>query len=225
MENHERDLLKLLLDAGALKFGQFTLKSGRDSPYFVNLGTLSTGERLAQAGEAYARAIHDAFGLDFDVVFGPAYKAISLAVVTCEALWRLYGANVGFASDRKEAKDHGEGGVVFGSEMKAGTRIVFVDDVISAGTSLRGSLRLLREHFGARIVGSLVAVDRQERGTRRLVSAVKEIESEFGIPVRAILRMRDVVEELHGKPFEGNVYIDRRLRDDFIAYQRRYGAD
>ncbi len=225
MDQTERDFLRLLLEAGALKFGQFTLKSGRKSPYFINLGSLATGERLAAVGEAYARTIHDKIGLDFDVVFGPAYKGIPIAVATCEALWRLYSADVGFASDRKEEKDHGEGGKLLGTEIGSASRIVYVDDVVSAGTSFRGSLRLVRDSFGAQVVGSVVAVDRQERGTRRLLSSIRELETEFDVPVHAILRMRTVVEELYETPFGGKVYLDGRLRDAFLTYQRLYGAE
>jgi len=225
MDQSKRTLLKLLLEAGALKFGEFTLKSGRKSPYFVNVGTLADGERLNVLGEIYARTINDRIGLDFDVVFGPAYKGIPIAVAASEALWRLYNARIGFASDRKEEKDHGEGGALFGTPITSSTRVVYVDDVISAGTSFRGSVKILKDRLGARLVGCVVAVDRQERGTRRLVSSVRELESEFGVPVHAILRMREVVEELYEKPFEGKVYVDRRLRDDFLAYQLRYGAE
>jgi orotate phosphoribosyltransferase len=225
MDPSQREFLKLLLDAGALKFGQFTLKSGRSSPYFINLGALSTGERLCAAGEAYARTIHDRLGLEFDVVFGPAYKGIPLAVATCEALYRLYGVSVGFTADRKEEKDHGEGGAIVGSALGPETRVAYVDDVISAGTSFRNTMRLVGGTFGSRVVGSVVAVDRQERGTTRLGSSVRELAGEFGVPIHAILKIREVVEELAEKPFEGTVHIDHRLRDEFLAYQHRYGAE
>ena len=220
MDENEKTLLRLLLEAGALKFGEFTLKSGRKSPYFVNVGTLADGERLNALGEIYARTVHDRIGLDFDVVFGPSYKGIPIAVATSEALWRLYNTRIGFASDRKEEKDHGEGGKILGTPIKNSTRVVYVDDVISAGTSFRASVKLLKDRFGARLVGCVVAVDRQERGTRRLVSSVRELENEFKVPVHAILRMREVVEELYEKSIDGKVYVDRRLRDDFLAYHQ-----
>jgi len=225
MDERQLRLLRLLLQADALKFGDFILKSGRRSPYFVNLGALYRGDQLAAVGEAYAETIAEKIGLDFDVVFGPAYKGIPLAVATAQAIWRLYNRQVGYCSDRKEEKNHGEGGRLLGAPIGPETRVVYVDDVISAGTSFRHSLRLLRDRLGAKIIGSVIAVDRQERGTKHLVSSVRELQAEFGVPIYAILRMREVVESLAEKPFEGKVYVDKELREDFLAYQRRYGVE
>ncbi|HNR98953.1 MAG TPA: orotate phosphoribosyltransferase [Planctomycetota bacterium] len=225
METSARQMLQLLLESQALTFGQFTLKSGRQSPYFVNLGGLCSGRALTILGEAYAEVIMAAFGGRFDVVFGPAYKGIPIAVAACEALWRRHGVAASYAADRKEEKDHGDRGLVVGAKLGADTRVVYVDDVISAGTSMRNTMHLFNTNFGCKVIGAVVAVDRQERGTSSPVSAVQEVERTYGVKVHAILRMRAVVDYLHATDVGGTRYIDDRLRDEIDAYLRRYGSE
>lgn len=224
MNVFERGFLTLLLQERALKFGQFTLKSGRQSPYFINMGCLNGGDALHAIGEAYARLIQERIGTDFDVLFGPAYKGIPLAVATCEALWRLYGVKIAYASDRKEAKDHGDRGCLLGADLGPSTRVVYIDDVVSAGTSMRHVLKLFSDAVGCTPAGAVVAVDRQERGMRSPATATREIETEFGIRVHALLRIRDVVEFLRTQDVGGARVLDDRLIDDFFTYLRRYGG-
>ncbi len=225
MNTSAQQMLRLLLESQALKFGQFTLKSGRQSPYFVNLGDLCSGRDLTVLGEAYAEVIKEAVGAEFDVVFGPAYKGIPIAVAACEALWRRFGIAASYASDRKEEKDHGDRGLIVGAALGADTRVVYVDDVISAGTSMRNTMHLFNTNFGCKVVGAVVAVDRQERGTSSPVSAVQEVQRTYGVEVHAILRMREVVEFLGTTDIGGTRYIDDRLRNDIHAYLRRYGSE
>lgn len=207
-----------------MKFGEFVLKSGRHSPYFVNIGILASGEAICTLGEAYADMLHAQLPGGFDTVFGPAYKGIPLAVATCQALWRKYGVKTSYVCDRKERKDHGDGGMTFGAPLTPESKVVFVDDVISAGTSLRQSIHMLTKDFKCHIAAAIVAVDRQERGTKTLKSALPEIEQEFGMRIFSILKIRDVVEAIKGKSINGKVHINDRLYDDFQAYQRQYGS-
>ena len=184
---YQRDFLDLALTKGALRFGEFTLKSGRVSPYFFNAGRIDSGAALAALGRAYAQAALDA-GIAFDMLFGPAYKGIALATATALALATLTERDVPLAFNRKEAKDHGEGGVVIGAPLAG--RVLIVDDVITAGTAIRESIALINS-AGATPAGILIAMDREERG-RGMQSAVQEVEAEFGVPVIAIARLTDL---------------------------------
>ncbi|HEX7915379.1 orotate phosphoribosyltransferase [Rudaea sp.] len=210
---HQRSFLDLALAKNALRFGEFTLKSGRVSPYFFNAGMIDSGAALATLGRAYAQAALDS-GIAFDMLFGPAYKGISLATATSIALADLAKRDVPVAFNRKEAKTHGEGGVVIGAPLKG--RVLIVDDVITAGTAIRESLALIAAH-GATPAGILIALDRQERGQGTL-SAVQEVEREFGVPVIAIARLAELF-----------ALIDTRVelavhREKMQAYQHAYAA-
>ena len=195
MQDYQRDFLALALQVGALRFGEFTLKSGRTSPYFFNAGLFNTGASLARLGRCYARAIAES-GIAFDILYGPAYKGISLAAVTSAALAEQQGMDLPYAFNRKEVKDHGEGGVIIGHPLYG--RVLIIDDVISAGTSVRESVEIIRAQ-GAEPAGVMIALDRQERGQARS-SAVQEVERSYGIPVRSILRLDDLVEYLATRP-------------------------
>jgi len=190
VQNHQRRFLDLALARDALRFGEFTLKSGRVSPYFFNAGRLDSGAALAEIGECYAHALDDA-GLEFDMLFGPAYKGIPLAASIAIALAGM-GRNVPFAYNRKEAKDHGEGGTVVGAKLQG--RVLIVDDVISAGTSVGESMQLIRA-AGATAVGVMISLDRQERGQGQH-SAAQEVELQHGIPVGSIVGLDDIVSYL-----------------------------
>lgn len=195
MLDYQREFLRFALDAGVLKFGEFTLKSGRKSPYFFNAGLFNSGGSLAQLGRFYARAIASA-GVPFDVLYGPAYKGIPLAAATSIALADLHDRDVPYSFNRKEAKDHGEGGNIVGSPLKGG--VLIIDDVVTAGTSVRESVDIIASQ-GARPAGVVIALDRQERG-RDERSAVEEVRERYGIPVFSIVTLADLIEYLQEGP-------------------------
>lgn len=213
MQDYQREFLDFALEVGALKFGAFTLKSGRVSPYFFNAGLFNTGGSLARLGRYYARAIVDS-GIAFDLLFGPAYKGIPLAAVTCAALADQHALDLPYAFNRKEVKDHGEGGDIVGSPLAG--RVLIIDDVISAGTSVRESVVIIRAH-GAVPAGVVIALDRQEVG-RNHHSAVQEVRDTFGIPVVSIVSLDHLIAYLSERPDTAKVL--ERIR----AYRRRYGA-
>ena len=213
MLQSQRAFLDLAIQRNALRFGEFTLKSGRVSPYFFNAGLFDSGAALALLGRAYADAAMHA-AIRFDMLFGPAYKGIVLAAITAAALAGQHGRDVPFAYNRKEAKDHGEGGTLVGAPLRG--RVLIVDDVITAGTAIRESLALIRAH-GAEPAGVLIALDREERGQGAL-SATQELEAEFGIPAIAIARLSDLRAYAADKPELASHHA--RLQ----AYRARYGT-
>jgi len=214
--------IDLLLTSGVLRFGDFTTKSGRKSPYFFNTGHFDSGERLGAVAKVYAEVIAAHFGNHVENLYGPAYKGIPLAVMTAYELSRRLGRDVSFTFNRKEAKDHGEGGLLVGRSYVGGERVVVIEDVITGGTSFGESLPLLRR-FGVDVVGVIVGVDRQERGqgTR---PALVEVSETYGVPATAIVTIRDVVERLHGREVLGKVWIDDTTRSRIDAYLEEYGA-
>lgn len=214
MRDYQREFLHFALEVGVLRFGEFVLKSGRHSPYFFNAGLFNSGARLARLGRYYARAILDS-GIDFDLLYGPAYKGIPLAAATCVALAEQHGLDLPYAFNRKEIKDHGEGGDIVGSPLQ-GRRVLIIDDVISAGTSARESLDIIRAHQ-AQPAGVVIALDRQERGQQGR-SAVAEVEQDLGLPVAAIARLEHLIQFLAEQP-DG-----ARMLDTIRAYQSQYGA-
>jgi len=193
MQDYQRDFLNFAVEKEVLRFGEFTLKSGRLSPYFFNTGLFNTGGSLAQLGRYYARAIVDS-GIEFDVLYGPAYKGIPLAAVTSAALYDEHQLDAAYAFNRKEAKDHGEGGVIVGHPLQG--RVLIIDDVISAGTSVRESVDIIRRENAAP-AGVVIALDRQERGQGDK-SAVQEVQQDLGIPVAAIARLQHLIEFIEG---------------------------
>jgi orotate phosphoribosyltransferase len=214
MELYQREFFRFAIDCGVLKFGQFTLKSGRISPYFFNAGLFNTGERLRRLGSYYAAALVRS-GVEFDLLFGPAYKGIPLAAATAIALAAEHGRDVPYAFDRKEAKDHGEGGVIVGAPLAG--RVVVVDDVISSGLSVQHSAGLI-EAAGARLAGVLVALDRQERGQGER-SAVAEVQARHGVPVVAVVGLDELVQYIEVD--EKNAGRAGSIR----AYRAQYGAN
>ena len=193
MQTYQRDFIRFAIERGVLRFGQFTLKSGRTSPYFFNAGLFDSGLALAQLGRFYAAAIVDS-GIDFDVLFGPAYKGIPLAATTAVALAEHHGRDLPWCFNRKEAKDHGEGGTLVGAPLKG--RVLIVDDVITAGTAIREVMQIIQDQ-GAQAAGTLIALNRQERGQGEL-SAIQEVERDFGMPVVSIVSLQQVLEYLAG---------------------------
>lgn len=197
MKPYQKEFIEFALANDVLRFGSFTMKSGRVSPYFFNAGMFKDGEAFARISDFYARAIHDDFQADFDLLFGPAYKGIPLATCASIGLRNNFNTNVAVSFNRKEAKDHGEGGMVIGTPLKD-KRILLVDDVITAGTTIRESVELATKE-GGKIIGIVIALDRQERGLRSNRSAIQEIEQEFGVKVVSIIKLDDLVEYLSGK--------------------------
>lgn len=213
MKDYQREFFEFAIECQALRFGDFTLKSGRVSPYFFNTGLFNSGRRLARLGQFYARAILDS-GLAFDMLYGPAYKGIPLATATSIALAEHHGRDVPYAFNRKEAKRHGEGGIIVGAPLAG--KVLIIDDVISAGISVRESVQIIQQ-AGATPAGVAIAIDRQERGEGP-TSAVQEVESAFGIRVVSIAGLSDLMSYLEGK--DGG----RRYLDAINAYRRQYGT-
>lgn len=217
-------LIDLLVAADVLRFGDFTTKSGRRTPFFIDMGRLRTGAQLSALGALYAEAIDAAFGTDVDLLFGPAYKGIPIAASTAVALARDFDCDVPFAFDRKEVKDHGEGGQLVGQPPRDGDRVVIVEDVTTAGTSVRECVPKLRAVApGCEVVGLVVSVDRQERGAGER-TALAELSDEFGLRAVSLATLDDVVTHLHGREVDGRVLLDDELADRIAAYRAEYGA-
>ncbi|MCF6282842.1 MAG: orotate phosphoribosyltransferase [Candidatus Polarisedimenticolaceae bacterium] len=213
MQKYQHEFLDFALSVDVLRFGEFTLKSGRISPYFFNAGLFNTGVSLARLGRYFAQAIVDS-GIEFDLLYGPAYKGIPLAAVTCAALAEHHNIDIPYSFNRKEVKDHGEGGNIVGSPLKG--KVLIIDDVISAGTSVRESVEIIRQH-GAIPAGVIIALDRQERGTGT-TSAIQEVEENFGMPVAAIVRLEHLIEYLEEKG-------DSASLTPINAYREQYGVN
>ena len=201
------------------------MKSGRKSPFFMNAGSYVTGSQLMRLGEYYARAIHETYGDDFDVLFGPAYKGIPISVVTAVAYSKLYGKEVRYCSDRKEEKDHGaDKGSFLGSPLQDGDRVIMIEDVTTSGKSMEETVPKVRGAADVEIVGLMVSLNRMERGIQSEKSALDEIKERYGFPTAAIVSMADVIEHLYNKPYNGKVYIDDALKAAIDAYYKEYGA-
>lgn len=223
MEAHKRDLIELMVDSGALRFGEFVGKSGRKMPYFIDAGRFRSGSHIARLGRCYARAIRERLGDGFDVLFGPAYKGIPLAVSAAAALHESFGHDVGFSFNRKEAKDHGEGGLFVGHVPRDGDRVVIVEDVITAGTAVRQSIGLLRDAAEVDLVGLVVGVDRLERGEADK-SALAELGDLCGMQAFAIATIDEVIADLRARAVGGRMLIDDEAYARIAAYRSQYGA-
>ena len=224
MEQYKQEFIEFMVDSEVLKFGEFTLKSGRKSPFFMNAGAYVTGGQLRKLSEYYARAIHDTFGLDFDVLFGPAYKGIPLAVSTCMAISELYGREIRYCSNRKEVKDHGDTGILLGSKLKDGDRVMMIEDVTTSGKSMEENVLILQAQADISITGLMVSLNRQEVGLLGHKSALDEIYDKFGFKASAIVTMEEVVEALYNKPVKGEILIDDALKKSIDAYYDTYGV-
>ncbi len=224
MEQYKQEFIGFMVDSQVLKFGDFTLKSGRKSPFFMNAGAYVTGTQLRRLGEYYARAIHDHYGLDFDVLFGPAYKGIPLSVATTMAISELYGREVRYCSNRKEVKDHGDTGILLGSKLKDGDRVVIIEDVSTSGESIEETFPIIKAQANVEIKGLIVSLNRMERGLESTKSALEEIKEKYGFETNAIVTMEDVVECLYNKPYQGSIYIDDVLKAAIDEYYEQYGV-
>lgn len=225
MEAYKKEFIEFMVDSNVLKFGDFTLKSGRKSPFFMNAGGYVTGSQLKKLGEFYAKAIHAQYGDDFDVLFGPAYKGIPISVVTAIAYSELYGKEIRYCSDRKEEKDHGaDKGSFLGSKLQDGDRVVMIEDVTTSGKSMEETVPKVRNAANVEIIGLMVSLNRMEVGLGGQVSALDEIKEKYGFEANAIVSMADVVEYLYNKPYQGKVYIDDELKASIDSYYEQYGV-
>lgn len=223
MEQYKKDFIEFMVDCGVLKFGDFVTKSGRKTPFFVNTGFYRTGKQLRKLGEYYAKAIANKYGFDFDILFGPAYKGIPLSVATSMAISEFYDKEIKYCSNRKEVKDHGDKGILLGSPIGDGDKVVIIEDVTTAGTSIGETMPILNAQGAVDVLGLVVSVDRMERGQGEK-SALKEIEEVYGIKTTAIVTMKEVVEHLYNKPYNGNIIIDDTIKNAIDAYYEQYGA-
>lgn len=224
METYKQDFIEFMVDSQVLKFGEFTLKSGRKSPFFMNAGAYVTGSQLRKLGRYYAEAIHDNFGDDFDVLFGPAYKGIPLSVATAIAYSELYGRDIRYCSNRKEVKDHGDVGILLGSSLKDGDRVIIIEDVTTSGKSIEETFPILREQADVEVRGLMVSLNRMEKGLGGTVSALEEIKEKYGFEARAIVTMQEVIGFLYNRPYNGQVYIDDTIKAAIDKYYETYGA-
>lgn len=222
MENYKKEFIDFMIECEVLKFGDFVTKSGRKTPFFVNTGFYRSGAQLSKLGKYYAKAIRVAFGDNFDILFGPAYKGIPLSVATSMALGEE-GVDVKYCSNRKEVKDHGDTGILLGSPIKEGDKIVIIEDVTTAGTSIEETLPIIKAQGNVDVLGLVVSVDRCERGQGEK-SALVEISEKYGIKTTAIVTMNEVVEYLYNKEVGGRIIIDDKLKSAIDDYYKIYGV-
>ena len=224
MESYKQEFIGFMVESKVLQFGDFTLKSGRKSPFFMNAGAYVTGTQLQKLGEYYAKAIYDNYGLDFDVLFGPAYKGIPLSVATTIAISRLYGKDVRYCSNRKEAKDHGDTGILLGSKLQDGDRVVIIEDVTTSGKSIEETFPILKAQADVEVRGLIVSLNRMEAGKGGEKSALDEIRELYGSDTAAIVTMEEVVECLYNKEYNGQIIIDDTLKSAIDTYYNTYGV-
>lgn len=224
MDGYKQEFIRFMVDSKVLKFGEFTLKSGRKSPFFMNAGLYVTGTQLKRLGEYYARAIHEHYGDDFDVLFGPAYKGIPLSVATTMAYGELYGKEIRYCSNRKEVKDHGDAGILLGSPIKDGDRVVIIEDVTTSGKSIEETFPIIKAQGNVEIKGLMVSLNRMEKGLGGKMSALDEIREKYGFEANAIVSMADVVDYLYNKPYNGEIIIDDTIKAAIDAYYAEYGV-
>ena len=224
MNQYQQEFINFMLDSQVLRFGSFTLKSGRQSPFFMNAGLYVTGGQLSKLGEYYARAIHDHYGLEFDVLFGPAYKGIPLAVATVTAIHQLYGVDIRYSANRKEAKDHGDAGILLGSPIHDGDRIVIIEDVTTSGKSIEETVPILRAQADVDIRGLIVSLNRMEKGTGEK-GALSQIREKWGFEANAIVTMTDVIEYLSSAEGKNTGLLDAARMEELKAYYETYGAE
>lgn len=230
MQDYKKEFIDFMVESQVLKFGSFTLKSGRQSPFFMNAGAYITGSQLQKLGQYYAKAIYENYGSDFDVLFGPAYKGIPLSVATVIAFSQLFGKEIRYCSNRKEAKDHGgDAGLLLGSSIKEGDKIVIIEDVTTSGKSIEETFPIIKAQCPdpdkIEIKGLMVSLNRQEKG-KGDKSALEEITDLYGFPANAIVTMGEVVEYLYNKPTgkDGKIIIDDKIKTDIENYYKEYGA-
>lgn len=216
---YKQRFIRFMVENGVLKFGEFTLKSGRKAPYFINTGNYKTGAQLARLGEYYAECIKNN-GIEAETLVGPAYKGIPLAVTTAVSLYEKFGIDLSYCFDRKEVKDHGEGGLFVGKQLEDGERVILIEDVMTSGKALREMLPKLRQAANVQIAGMVISVDRMEKGLQSDLSAVQEVFKEFGVKVYSIVTMADIIEAIESGVIEGREYLEKMKE-----YRKTYGVD
>ena len=219
---YKQEFIEFMVRAGVLTFGDFTTKSGRKTPYFINTGNYRTGSQILALGDYYAASIQQS-GEDFDALFGPAYKGIPLAVTAAASLFRVYGRDLPYCFNRKEAKDHGEGGSLIGHKPKAGDRVAIIEDVVTAGTAVRETVALFEQIADVTLTALFVSVDRMERGTGE-VSTLQELRDTLGLRVYPIVTVREIIDCLHNQKLDGRVVITDEMREKMEAYLALYGG-
>lgn len=224
MEQYKSEFIEFMVESDVLKFGDFTLKSGRKSPFFMNAGAYVTGSQLMKLGEYYATAIHENFGDDFDVLFGPAYKGIPLSVACVIAYAKLYGKEIRYCSNRKEAKDHGDAGILLGCEIKDGDRVMIIEDVTTSGKSIEETFPIIKAQGDVEIKGLMVSLNRMEVGLGGEKSALDEIHEKYGFEAKAIVTMEEVTEHLYNRECQGKIVIDDKMKEALDKYYAQYGA-
>lgn len=223
MEQYKKEFIEFMVDCQVLRFGDFVTKSGRKTPFFINTGFYRTGEQLRKLGQYYATAIKENFGLDFDILFGPAYKGIPLSVTTSVALSEMYDKNVGYCSNRKEEKDHGDAGILLGSPLSADSKVVIIEDVTTSGKSIRETMPIIKGQGVENVIGLCVSVNRMEKGTGEK-GALEEIGQTYGIKTTAIVTMEEVIEHLYNKPYKGEIIINDEIKALIDEYYDKYGV-
>ncbi len=223
IQQYQADFIEFMIQAGVLTFGDFVTKSGRNTPYFINTGKYRTGEQLTQLGRFYAAALIENLGKNFDNLYGPAYKGIPLAVTAGIALQQSHNHNVSITYNRKEAKDHGEKGTLIGHQYSGSEKVVIIEDVVTAGTSVRESMEILTANHSPKVAAVIVSVDRMERGQGQL-TATQEIKNQFGMPVFSITTVREIITYLHNRPVAGRILLDDVRKAQMESYLAAYGV-
>ena len=225
MEQYKKDFIEFMVDSDVLRFGEFTLKSGRQSPFFMNAGLYVTGSQLMRLGEFYATAVHENFGDDFDVFFGPAYKGIPISVATAIAYSKLYGKEIRYCSNRKEVKDHGDAGIMLGSPLKDGDKVVILEDVTTSGKSIEETYPIITAQADINIKGMMVSLNRLEQGLDcESETALTLVGEKYGFPVASIVDMNEVQEYLYNKEIKSRIIIDDNIRKALDEYYEQYGV-
>lgn len=222
MQDYKKEFIDFMIECDVLKFGSFTLKSGRRSPFFMNAGAYVTGSQLLRLGQFYARAVHENFGDDFDVFFGPAYKGIPLAVSAAIAYSELFGKEIRYCSNRKEIKDHGDTGILLGSKLRSGDRVIVIEDVTTSGASIEETFPIIKAQGDVQVKGLIVSLNRMERGKNSEKSALDEIQETYGFPAASIVTMRDVIDALD-KGDDSSI-ITREIKVALDEYYAQWGA-
>ncbi len=224
MQQYKQEFIEFMIDCKVLKFGDFTLKSGRKSPFFMNAGAYVTGAQLKRLGQFYAQAIHNTYGDDFDVLFGPAYKGIPLSVATAISYSEIYGKEIRYCSNRKEVKDHGDVGILLGSKLVDGDKIIIIEDVTTSGKSIDETFPIIKAQADVEIKGLMVSLNREEVGPSGKISALSEIQERYGIETDAIVSMSEVMEYLYNKSYKGQIYINDTIKNAIDKYYEQYGV-
>lgn len=221
MENYKKEFIEFMVQSNVLTFGDFITKSGRRTPYFINTGNYKTGKEATQLGHFYAKAIKEHIKDEVEVLFGPAYKGIPLAVATSIALETQYGQNVYYCFNRKEEKDHGEGGQLVGHSLQDGDKVLIIEDVITSGASIRECLPQIQAAAKVNIIGEIISVDRMERGLENK-TAIQQIYDDYGFKVYSIVTVKDIIEVLYNNPINGKIYINDKMKNQMEAYLEKY---